>query len=241
MPQANNKLQLIEFKGITLPVVASPYAPCSPTPWPRPPAPYSATTPSSTATRQCSNCRSSATWRKPTGARTPGAETVWPERDWRARRERGTAPDRRLRSACRPTPAYTVRPQHPPRKCRPRQPPAAEEPVATAAPTSVGTSGVKPTLFVDRPLRSGQQVYARGGDLVVLAAVNAGAEVIADGSIHIYAPLRGRALAGASGAPRTRAFSARASMPNWSRSPGCIGHSMPAFQPRWLASPFRSD
>ena len=55
------------------------------------------------------------------------------------------------------------------------------------------------TLLIDRPLRSGQQAYARGGDLVVLAAVNAGAEVIADGSIHIYAPLRGRALAGASG------------------------------------------
>ncbi|MBS1229708.1 MAG: septum site-determining protein MinC [Proteobacteria bacterium] len=66
-----------------------------------------------------------------------------------------------------------------------------------------------PTLVVDRPLRSGQQVYARGGDLVVLAAVNAGAEVIADGSIHIYAPLRGRALAGASGATGARIFTTR--------------------------------
>ena len=65
------------------------------------------------------------------------------------------------------------------------------------------------TLVVDRPLRSGQQVYARGGDLVVLAAVNAGAEVIADGSIHIYAPLRGRALAGASGATTARIFTTR--------------------------------
>jgi septum site-determining protein MinC len=58
-------------------------------------------------------------------------------------------------------------------------------------------------------LRSGQQAYARGGDLVVLAAVNAGAEVIADGSIHIYAPLRGRALAGASGATNARIFTTR--------------------------------
>ena len=66
-----------------------------------------------------------------------------------------------------------------------------------------------PTRVVDRPLRSGQQVYARGGDLVVLAAVNAGAEVIADGSIHIYAPLRGRALAGASGATGARIFTTR--------------------------------
>lgn len=66
-----------------------------------------------------------------------------------------------------------------------------------------------PTLVIDRPLRSGQQAYARGGDLVVLAAVNAGAEVIADGSIHIYAPLRGRALAGASGATGARIFTTR--------------------------------
>ena len=63
-----------------------------------------------------------------------------------------------------------------------------------------------PTQIIDRPLRSGQQMYARGGDLVVLAAVNAGAEVIADGSIHIYAPLRGRALAGASGETSARIF-----------------------------------
>ncbi|MFT3849388.1 MAG: septum site-determining protein MinC [Propionivibrio sp.] len=66
-----------------------------------------------------------------------------------------------------------------------------------------------PTLVIDRPLRSGQQAYARGGDLVVLAAVNAGAEVIADGSIHIYAPLRGRALAGASGSAAARIFTTR--------------------------------
>ena len=65
------------------------------------------------------------------------------------------------------------------------------------------------TLVIDRPLRSGQQAYARGGDLVVLAAVNAGAEVIADGSIHIYAPLRGRALAGANGSAEARIFTTR--------------------------------
>jgi len=55
------------------------------------------------------------------------------------------------------------------------------------------------TVVVDKPLRSGQQVYARGADLVVMAVVSFGAEVIADGNIHVYAPLRGRALAGASG------------------------------------------
>lgn len=54
-------------------------------------------------------------------------------------------------------------------------------------------------LVIDRPLRSGQQVYARGRDVVVLAMVNPGAEVIADGHIHVYAPLRGKAIAGARG------------------------------------------
>ena len=54
-------------------------------------------------------------------------------------------------------------------------------------------------LVIDKPLRSGQQVYARGRDLVVLSMVNPGAEVIADGHIHVYAPLRGKAMAGARG------------------------------------------
>jgi septum site-determining protein MinC len=63
-----------------------------------------------------------------------------------------------------------------------------------------------PTLVVDKPLRSGQRVYARGGDLVVLAAVSFGAEVIADGNVHVYAPLRGRAIAGARGDTRARIF-----------------------------------
>jgi septum site-determining protein MinC len=56
-----------------------------------------------------------------------------------------------------------------------------------------------PVMVLDKPLRSGQQVYARGRDLVVLSLVSHGAEVIADGHIHVYAPLRGRAIAGAKG------------------------------------------
>lgn len=60
------------------------------------------------------------------------------------------------------------------------------------------------TLIIDKPVRSGQQVYARGGDLIVLALVSHGAEVIADGNIHVYAPLRGRALAGARGNTEAR-------------------------------------
>ena len=64
-----------------------------------------------------------------------------------------------------------------------------------------------PTMVIDKPLRSGQRVYARGGDLVVLAVVSFGAKVIADGNIHVYAPLRGRAIAGARGNTEARIFS----------------------------------
>jgi septum site-determining protein MinC len=63
------------------------------------------------------------------------------------------------------------------------------------------------TMVVDKPLRSGQKIYARGCDLVVLAMVNQGAEVVADGNIHVYAPLRGKAMAGARGNTNARIFS----------------------------------
>jgi septum site-determining protein MinC len=62
------------------------------------------------------------------------------------------------------------------------------------------------TLVIDKPLRSGQQVYARGGDVVVTAVVSFGAEVIADGNVHVYAPLRGKAIAGARGNTEARIF-----------------------------------
>jgi len=62
------------------------------------------------------------------------------------------------------------------------------------------------TMIIDKPLRSGQQVYAKGGDLIITAVVNHGAEVIADGSIHVYAPLRGKAIAGAKGNTEARIF-----------------------------------
>jgi len=84
---------------------------------------------------------------------------------------------------------------------RPGRPRPSE---ATPAPTPAPT--VPAALIVDKPLRSGQRVYARGGDLVVTAMVSNGAELIADGCIHVYAPLRGRALAGASGDDAARIF-----------------------------------
>ncbi|QVN16562.1 septum site-determining protein MinC [Burkholderia pyrrocinia] len=80
---------------------------------------------------------------------------------------------------------------------------AAVAPEQASAPASSQAGGQ--TLVIDRPLRSGQQVYAKG-DLVVLAPVSHGAEIIAEGNIHIYAPLRGRALAGVHGNHDARIF-----------------------------------
>jgi len=70
----------------------------------------------------------------------------------------------------------------------------------------ISPSAIAPTKMITQPIRSGQRIYARDGDLIVLAAVNAGAEVMADGNIHIYAPLRGRALAGVKGDESARIF-----------------------------------
>lgn len=70
----------------------------------------------------------------------------------------------------------------------------------------VSMTGAKPTIVVSTPVRTGQQIYAEQADLIVLGSVSPGAEVIADGNIHIYAPLRGRALAGASGDSNARIF-----------------------------------
>jgi septum site-determining protein MinC len=61
-------------------------------------------------------------------------------------------------------------------------------------------------MVVDKPLRSGQHIYAKGRDLIMLAMVNPGAEIMADGNIHVYAPLRGKAIAGAKGDTSARIF-----------------------------------
>jgi septum site-determining protein MinC len=88
------------------------------------------------------------------------------------------------------------------------QQPEPEQPVQAPEPVVVQAAPVLPpgAMVVDKPLRSGQQVYARGRDLVVMAMVNPGAEVIADGHIHVYAPLRGKAIAGARGNTEARIF-----------------------------------
>ena len=84
--------------------------------------------------------------------------------------------------------------------------PAAPEPTAEPLPNTQPQMASATTLVIDKPLRSGQKVYARGGDLVVMAMVNPGAEVVADGNIHVYAPLRGKAIAGARGDTSARIF-----------------------------------
>lgn len=80
----------------------------------------------------------------------------------------------------------------------PEPAPQAEAEAAPAAPVAA--------KVITTPVRSGQQVYARGTDLIVLAPVSAGAEVLADGHIHVYGPLRGRALAGVNGNTEARIF-----------------------------------
>ncbi len=108
-----------------------------------------------------------------------------------------------VRAPAKAPPAHGEAPAstHPATETSPAATPAAAAPLAAAA------SSGRPTLVVDKPLRSGQKVYARDADLVVLAMVNPGAEVAADGHIHVYAPLRGKALAGARGNTQARIFS----------------------------------
>lgn len=107
----------------------------------------------------------------------------------------------------------TAAPEAAPVRAERRQAATASVPVSEGLPEApeIGVVREVPvagpgTVVIDKPLRSGQQVYARGADLVVLAIVSFGAEVIADGNIHVYAPLRGRAMAGARGNTNARIF-----------------------------------
>lgn len=85
---------------------------------------------------------------------------------------------------------------------------AESKPVtATAKNSSLSSQHSPDALIVDKPLRSGQQIYTRGTDLIITSVVSFGAEIIADGNIHVYAPLRGRVIAGAQGNTQARIFS----------------------------------
>ncbi|GAB4223842.1 MAG: septum site-determining protein MinC [Gammaproteobacteria bacterium] len=82
-----------------------------------------------------------------------------------------------------------------------------ETEAAVSSSTSAShTRNKNTTKIITQPVRSGQQIYARGGDLIITSSVSPGAEVLADGSIHVYGSLRGRALAGINGDESARIF-----------------------------------
>ena len=116
------------------------------------------------------------------------------------------APDARVVASSPPTPE-PERHVAPPTQVAPstKASPAAAQ-AASPVPIQPMPDAPLGALVINKPLRSGQQIYARGRDLVVLAMVNAGAEIIADGHIHVYAPLRGKAMAGARGNTEARIF-----------------------------------
>ena len=78
--------------------------------------------------------------------------------------------------------------------------------VALSKTSNTDAPAAAPTMVVRGPLRSGQRVYARQSDVIVMGVVSRGAEVIADGNIHVYGPLRGKAMAGARGDTAARIF-----------------------------------
>jgi septum site-determining protein MinC len=76
---------------------------------------------------------------------------------------------------------------------------APRDRVAPAPAEVAGSTGERASLVVREPVRSGQVIYAEGRDLIVVASVHSGAQLLADGNIHVYGPLKGRAVAGARG------------------------------------------
>ena len=90
-------------------------------------------------------------------------------------------------------------------KTRPERPAAPNQAEASTG-SETQNAVMRPSKVITRPVRSGQQVYAEGADLILLAPVSEGAEVIADGHIHVYSTLRGRALAGVKNNPEARIF-----------------------------------
>ncbi|MBI5440787.1 MAG: septum site-determining protein MinC, partial [Deltaproteobacteria bacterium] len=120
------------------------------------------------------------------------------------------SPARGRSTAAPKEPAAAAESPRPPEASPP--PPAPPSPAvqeaapAQAQPDSQPKAARKSSKVLAQPVRSGQRIYARGADLVVVGAVNPGAEVIADGNVHIYGALRGRALAGAGGDTEARIF-----------------------------------
>ncbi len=139
----------------------------------------------------------------PSAAPAPAPEPAW----WRL----SLVPAAAVEIAPAPTTAAEAPAE---KAAEPATPKSAAEPLPERAAAST-TSAASPTpaapqsssaLVITRPLRSGQRVYARHTDLVVIGMVSQGAEVIADGNVHVYGPLRGKAMAGARGDTSARIF-----------------------------------
>jgi len=105
-------------------------------------------------------------------------------------------------SSSTPTPAEASTPT--PSSSDAPQPPGSDS--SQLAPAHAIPTPAPAAMVITRPLRSGQRVYARNTDLIVIGVVSRGAEVIADGNIHVYGPLRGKAMAGARGDTTARIF-----------------------------------
>ena len=120
----------------------------------------------------------------------------------------------------RPAPAPSAEDEVPAAAVTPEKPPeapattgagqpAAQAVEATSEPAVTAPAIPTPApaaMVVNKPLRSGQRIYARNTDLIVIGVVSRGAEVIADGNIHVYGPMRGKAMAGARGDSSARIF-----------------------------------
>lgn len=110
--------------------------------------------------------------------------------------------------AKRRTPDVAIQVATPPDSCADLQRLEAAHQAAVQTAVLEAVEGlVRPPMVVDGPLRSGQRIYAQGCDLIVRGLVSHGAEVIADGNVHVYGPLRGLAIAGARGNEEARIYS----------------------------------
>jgi septum site-determining protein MinC len=108
-----------------------------------------------------------------------------------------------------PTPGAGPPPDSAPAPAPPAAPATAGPrgvPIPQPPPPSAAPGGHRVPMVISEPVRSGQLIYAEKCDLIVLAPVNPGAQLVADGNIHVYAPLRGRAVAGARGFAEARIF-----------------------------------
>jgi septum site-determining protein MinC len=112
----------------------------------------------------------------------------------------------KFRAAYEPADGGSIAPPAPSGAAATAATPVAPAPAPVREPVLSPTSGSVGAQHQERAVRSGQQVYARDRDLVVTGAIANGAEVIADGSIHIYGSLKGRAMAGAQGDVKARIF-----------------------------------